>query len=434
MEKMKTKNTTMVAVLPIGEFDNNLVKNEADAIIRTFDNPDTNLIVANPVSDGEGARQSVLELSKKDPDLLLVIVLRGLSAEIIEAAALTSHAPCLICPVQGRFALPSSTLAIGALREARIPVELLYVPPDHPDFIERLNLIMKAARAFSRLRKSRIGVIGALFPNLVSCRYDAQIVSSRLGVTLLPITFEAVRNSIQNSLGQIQAHELAYKEITSSYKIDEADENALNAGINLHMALKKIALEQEIDGFATECWSGFPKELGLNPCMGFIEDAYTLACEGDVMLCVSLLISRHLTAQSAYVGDIYDLDLNGILTLTHCGAPASLATNKSEVVLTKSQLALERGFETLTCRPRLERGPVTVFRFYGQECDKLHLATGELVNCEQSPNLTVKVRINANRGDFLDQCFGNHYLVVAGDIRSELKLLSKWLGITIFET
>jgi hypothetical protein len=56
------------------------------------------------------------------------------------------------------------------------------------------------------------------------------------------------------------------------------------------------------------------------------------------------------------------------------------------------------------------------------------------VSCEQSPNLTVKVRINANRWDFLDQCFGNHYLTAAGDIRSELKLLCKWLGITIFET
>ena len=65
----------------------------------------------------------------------------------------------------------------------------------------------------------------------------------RLGVTLLPITFETVRNSIQRSMGQIQAHDQARKEITSSYKIDEADENALNAGINLHMCLKKMALE-----------------------------------------------------------------------------------------------------------------------------------------------------------------------------------------------
>jgi len=168
--------------------------------------------------------------------------------------------------------------------------------------------------------------------------------------------------------------------------------------------------------------------------MGFIEDAYTLACEGDVMLCISLLLVRNLTGTGPYVGDLYDLDLNGILTLIHCGAPASLASNREETIVSKSQLALERGFETLTCRPHLESGPVTLFRFYGRECDKLHLASGELLGSELSPNLTVQIKLKGNRWDFLEQCFGNHYIVVAGDIRSELKLLGKWLGITILET
>jgi L-fucose isomerase-like protein len=66
--------------------------------------------------------------------------------------------------------------------------------------------------------------------------------------------------------------------------------------------------------------------------MGFIEDAYTLACEGDVMLCISLLLVRYLTGQGAYVGDLYDLDLDGILTLIHCGAPASLASTGRNLV------------------------------------------------------------------------------------------------------
>ena len=62
------------------------------------------------------------------------------------------------------------------------------------------------------------------------------------------------------------------------------------------------------------------------------------------------------------------------------------------------------------------------------------VALGDLSSCEPSPNLMVNVRIKGDRWDFLGQCFGNHYVVVAGDIRPELKLLSQWLGITIFET
>jgi L-fucose isomerase-like protein len=431
---MKMIYAATIVALPVGEFDTELVKNEFESKVEVFNRLAANLIVAEPVSDDEEARQSVQKLSAKNPDLFLIIPLRGLSAKAIETAVLTSHTPCLISPLQGRFALPSSALAVGALRESKVPVELLYAPTDNPDFIERLQCVVKVARAFSRIRQSRIGVIGGLFPNLVSCRYDSQIVNSRLGTTLVPITFKEIRDSVQSISQHIQEIEQSRQEIAILHMVTATDGNALDAGLKLHLALKQIALEQKIDGFATECWSGFPRELGLNPCMGFIEDAYTLACEGDVMLCVSLLIVRYLTASSAYVGDLYDLDLDGILTLTHCGAPASLASDKEAVVLGKSQLALERGFETLSCRPRLDQGPVTVFRFYGRECDKLHLAWGELMSCEQSPNLTVKVRINADRWDFLDQCFGNHYVVAAGDIRSELKLLCKWLGVTIFET
>jgi L-fucose isomerase-like protein len=434
MENMKTESTTRIAILPVGEFDTDLVKNEYAAILQAFNRTDTDLIIADPVSNIEGARKSGLELSKKDPDLLLIVVLRGLSAETTEAAVLAAHLPCLICPVQGRFALPSSALAIGALNEAKIPLELLYAPPDHPDFIARLRPTIAAARAFSRLRKSRIGIIGALFSNLVSCRYHPQVISDRLGVTLLPISFESVRTSMQTSGDPVRALEQAQTQISSAYKLNAVDRPILATGIKLHLALKRLALEKELDGFATECWSGFPRELGLNPCLGFIEDAYALACEGDALLCVSLLIVRYLTARSAYVGDLYDVDLDGILTLTHCGAPASLASNKSDLVLARSQLAHERGFETLTCRPLLDPGPVTVFRFYGPQCDRLHLASGKLLSCEQTPNLTARVRINGDRWEFLEQCLGNHYLVVDGDIRSELRLLCKWLGITIFET
>ena len=190
------------------------------------------------------------------------------------------------------------------------------------------------------------------------------------------------------------AFEKMRQEIVSSYEVSPSDENSLNAGVKLHLALKQKALEQNLEGFATECWSAFPRELGLNPCLGFIEDAYSLACEGDVMLCISLLIVRYMTGVNAYAGDLFDLDMDGILTLTHCGAPASIGSNRDKVVLGKSQLASERGFETMTCRPQLDPGPVTVFRFYGQECNKLHLASGELVSCEQSPNLTVKVKIS----------------------------------------
>jgi L-fucose isomerase-like protein len=430
----KIKTMMTIAVLPVGEFEDEPVKKEFAAVLSAIRRLGTMVIVADPVSDEESARRSVQALSENGPDLLVIVPLRGRSAQVIEAAALASPVACLLYPVQGRFALPSSALAVGALREADIPVELLYAPPDLPDTLERLRRTASAASAFSRIRKSRIGLVGGLFPNLVSCRYDPQIVSARLGVTLLPVSFETVRSSIQAIAPQGEAMEKAHQELTNSYNLRAADGNSLEAGIKLHLALKQLALDQKIDGFAAECWSAFPQEIGLNPCLGFIEDAYTLACEGDVMLCISLLIVRYLTGSRAYTGDLYDLDMDGNLTLVHCGAPASLAADKGKVKLAQSEVALERGFESLTCRPQLVPGPVTLFRLYGRECDHLHMAAGELLDSKQSPGLMATIKIKGDRGDFLEQCLGNHYVAAAGDIRKEMELLCKWLKITLIET
>jgi L-fucose isomerase-like protein len=428
------KNTTIVSALPVGELNTDLIRNEFDAIIRAFERFGADLVIAAPVSEEVEVRLFVQEFSTMNPDLLLIVPLRGLSAQLIEKTLRMCHAPCLIWPVQGNFALPSSALAVGSLQESRAPVELHYAPSDHPRSIERIPCIMRAAKAYSRLRESRIGVIGNLFPNLVSCRYDPQIVSTKLGTKIIPIPFDEIRNSIHFISQCIPEIEQSRQEITGSYIISGADLSAIDAGIKLHMALKQVAQENKLDGFAVDCWTGFPRELGLNPCMGFIDDAYTLACEGDVMSCVSLLMGRYLTGKAAYVGDLYDLDMDGILTLTHCGAPASLALDKNEVVLGKSQHAQDQGFETLTCRPHLYPGPVTLFRFYGWNCDKMHVALGELLSIEQSPNLTIKIRLAGNREIFLGQCFGNHYIAIAGDFLKELELLGKWLGITIIDT
>ncbi len=283
-------NSIEIAVLPVGEFEDDSIRNEMELMIGVLNRLGAHLSISTAAVTDEDARQSAQELLDKKPDLLLFIPSRGLSAPIMEAAGKMSHIPCLFWPVQGRYALPSSALAAGALREAGFPVELFYAPPDYPGPNEILRPILNAGRAYSRLRRSRIGVVGSLFPNLVSCRYDTQTVKSRLGVKLHPISYDELRGSIQSTSIPVQAIELFRGEIIRSFSMDAADHTALDAGIGLHLALKRIAEEKKLDGMAVECWSGLPRELGLNPCLGFIEDAYTLACEGDVMACVSLLM------------------------------------------------------------------------------------------------------------------------------------------------
>jgi L-fucose isomerase-like protein len=428
------ENPPIVVALPIGEFDSESVNSEFEAIIQVFKDMGIEPFTAAPVSSEEEARQSITQLSERNPDLILLIPLRGLSAQTIETAVRASPALCLIWPFQGRFGLPSSALAVGALAETGAPVELFYAPPDNPSTPLRIQAIARAAKAYSRLSHSHIGIIGNLFPNLVACRYDPGIIEARLGTKFLPISFEEIRDGLKSSSHHTQEIEQFRQNTINKHTISASDLNLLDRSVQLHLALKQLATENQIDGFATDCWIGFPRELGLNPCFGFIEDAYMLACEGDVMVGLSQLIVRTITGAPPFVGDLFDIDMDGSLTLAHCGAPASLAPKSENVMLKNNPRAAQKGFSTLVCRPRLSAGGVTIFRFYGKNCDKMHIAAGQLINCEDGLDLMVKIKLAGDRWDFLEQCFGNHYIVVPGDIRNELKYLCKWLRITPYET
>ena len=428
------ENPPRVTALPIGEFDSKSVKSEFEAIIQVFKALEVDLFTAPPVSSEEEARRSIKRLSKRNPDFFLLVPLRGLSAQMIETTVLSSSILCLIWPVQGRFALPSSTLAVGALDESEVPVELFYAPPDNITTPPRIQSITRAAKVYSRLSHSRIGIIGNLFPNLVSCRYDPGIIESRLGTKFLSISFEELRDVMKSLSHHPHDFEQFRQNITIKHTLSAPDINLIDESVKLHLALKQLASEYKIDGFATDCWIGFPREIGINPCFGFIEDVYMLACEGDVMVCLSQLIVKYIIGANPFVGDLFDLDIDGNLTLAHCGAPASLALKSEDALLKNSQRAIQKGFATLTCRPQLSPGPVTILRFYGKSCDKMHVAMGELIKSEDSLDLIVTIKLFGDRWDFLNQCFGNHYIVVPGDIRNELKFLCKWLRISFCET
>jgi L-fucose isomerase-like protein len=206
----------------------------------------------------------------------------------------------------------------------------------------------------------------------------------------------------------------------------------LRPGLELHMALKRLAEDKGFDAFAVECWTGLPKALGLNPCLGFIEDSYVIACEGDAVMGVMLLAIRYMTGVIPFACDVQYVDENNVMTACHCGASPLLTSG--DVMLDLSPVALRQGFNTVTCRPELAEGLVTMVRLYGSRCEHMHIACGEIISCDRQESLTVSIMLHGDRTGFIEECTGNHYIVVSGDIREELHLFGNWMKINIKET
>lgn len=373
-----------------------------------------------------------VDLHSDDFDVLVILVLHGNSARQIVETVDGVNCPCIIWAARERWAWPSSALAMGKLRDEAKAVKLIYGQPSEEDAVRELGIALRAAFAVSEFAKSRIGVIGGLYPNLVSCAYDRAGIAARLGMGIVDVSFDEVRDAI----GAItdDAVESCIDRFPLLNEIDEELRPTCTSGIRLHLAMKHLTQMYSLCGFAVECWSRFPSELGMNPCLGFLEDDYIMACEGDVLLAASHILARVVTGNYSYAGDIYDLDDQNVLTLNHCGAPMSLSTNDGISAIQESKPAADLGFSTLVCHPAIQCGRVTLLRLHGSSCNRLHMAEGEIIGVESLDRMSVRIRLDGSRKHFVDNCTGNHYVAAMGDASEEIRQFCKWKNIDLIET
>jgi len=390
------------------------------------------IIDGGKITDELQAEKAVAELLKFKPDILLVVVLSGKSAPIIETIGKMSTIPLLIWAVGKNFSFPSSALASGVLRETGCLFKLIHGDPENENTLSEVMDAIRVSYAIARLRSSKMGLIGGLFFNLVSCKYDPSFIHEKFGMDLKPVLYEELQDLMMDNA--IINEDILKKpeKLCSSFNL-RAPIESLMPGFRFHTVLKYLAECESFDAFAIECWSGLPKILGLNPCLGFMEDAYLIVCEGDVTMGIMQLAIKYMVDQTPFAGDIQYIDERNVMTVCHCGAPASLAVD-GDVILDISTVAEKQGFNTVTCRPELDEGFVTLVRLYGKRCGNMHIACGEIISCDRHESFTVSIKLYGKRADFIEECGGNHYIIVSGDVREKLRLFGKWMQIDIKET
>lgn len=388
------------------------------------------LVDGGRVAEEWQAESAVAGLMQQKPDIMLLLVFTGRTAPVIDAAARASAVPVLIWAIGRDFSFPSSALAGGALKESSTLFRLVHGEPDDGKTISSIMETIRVSSAVVKLRRSKMGLVGGLFFNLISCRYDPAVVTGKFGIDLKPVSYEEIQELMVHAKENEKGLE-DLERLCCLYSLKTPLEK-LRPGLELHMALKRLAEEKGFDAFAVECWTGLPKALGLNPCLGFIVDSYVIACEGDAVMGVMLLAIRYMTGAIPFACDVQHIDGNNVATVCHCGASPSLTCG--DVILDLSPVALRQGFNTVTCRPELANGFVTMVRLYGSVCDRMHIACGEIISCDRRESLTVSIKLHGDRAAFIEECTGNHYIVASGDIREELHLFANWMKINIKET
>ena len=98
------------------------------------------------------------------------------------------------------------------------------------------------------------------------------------------------------------------------------------------------------------------------------------------------------------MADVFSVDYNkSLLRIVHASAPASLAGDDSKVRIGMDIPPLGWGEYTMvTCKPEIPSGPVTIFRLFGWDYDKIHLTIGELLTCNLEKEVKADIKITGD--------------------------------------
>ena len=386
------------------------------------------------------AREAAIALSAQDPDGVIVFLATWIECPTaLQAIREVEHIPFAVWgynmfPWQGRRESTGSFVAAAVLKGAldRMgyrPACVLGLPlEDGP--ADRAAAFCRAAHAAKRLKRTRLALIGYAAMGMYPGTVDHVLLRRHIGPEIDHLdTYTLVRAAEAASEEEVRktADELRAKaEIAVS-------EDRLAKSARLAAGLRKVVREGQYDAVNVKCQYELSQQYGMTACVPIsliAEDGVVAACEGDVVITVTMCLLKYLTGQTVYYGDILDLQGDRML-LSSCGfAPFSLC-NPGETPAIR-ELG-HPGFDGLISSFTLRRGPVSFARLVeGSHGDyRLNYGTGVGVETDlrQGRFPGLEIEIDGSPEKLWQTMASQHFAMCYGDVTREIEDVCAWLNI-----
>ncbi len=401
---------------------------------------------ATLLMDPAAARAAAAHLKGGNPDVLVIICATFSDASTaVELAAAVDAPVCLWAlrepgPEGDRLWLNSlcgANIASHALQREGHVIRYIYGDPGEPELLAPLAALARAAAVRSRLRASRVGLVGQAPVGFYGCQFDELALRRVIGTSVVPFDLTAVfaeaRRASEEAVEAVVASTVA-----RSPSLRELPAPDVQRFGQAYVTLRDLLQERELDGVAVRCWPEFPTEFGLMPCatLGRIaDDGFVSACEADMHGAVTLLALQWLAGAAPLLADLVAMDAaENTVTLWHCGnAPACLAHADAEPRLTThcnrrigvaGDFAIQPGPATLA---RLGVDPSGSYRLLAVEGEVLERPRNRFAGNTAifQPTGSAEAVLNT----IIAGGWEHHVAFVAGHLHGDLAALAELLGI-----
>lgn len=343
----------------------------------------------------------------------------------------------------GRLRLNSLTGAYSAGNTmhhlGREDFDYIFGSPKEEMVIKKVDGMIKAAKIKKSLNSLTIAAVGQTPQGFGFGRgLDAEVLRN-FGINLHSIEARELMNKARSY--NTEELEDVYTESRSKMQnLDKLPEKNVEDFARLYKAYKDFIADNKIDIIASRCWPDYFVDFGTPVCgvLGMLNDnKIASSCESDLYGAISMHIGATLTDHPTFFGDPVSLDeVENTVTFWHCGTAACSLARKEEGpemgVHPNRKIGPTMEFG---CKPaesvtifRIGRNPDGTFRFFvasGEALDKPKQFNGTSVVVKTENDALELVNKSVTDG------WEPHFVVVYGDIRTEIESLGKMLGMQV---
>jgi len=174
---------------------------------------------------------------------------------------------------------------------------------------QELEEYLRAARAVSRLKSSRVGIIGHPYDGMTDLMQDNFSVMEQFGTSSWPIDHDEIIDAFLET-SEKEGRQLIEEEKQRRRKI-EVDEEMMVRSARLALALEKVVKNYSLDAVAEfdQVWLS-DERVGIIPFYGtsrMVENHVPFTCEADVLRAIAMLVLEEVAGHATFL-EHYILD------------------------------------------------------------------------------------------------------------------------------
>lgn len=353
-----------------------------------------------------------IRFTGEDPDILFFLT--G-GSEQPAVKQVSSGRFCVLIGSRHDNSYASATEVKAYLNDTKIASLLL--DEEAPDTGKILEEFIAVKQSLDRLSGKRVGLIGSVSAWLVSSSVPAQLLKSKLGISLVEIPWDEA--------GQYSEFSPSGSFLDFFQDVNQAE---LKETAKVSELLETIIQKNNLDAITVECFPMVQRH-GVTACLPlarFNDLGIPAGCEGDLTAITGMMLCRELTGIIPWIANINKVSDEGCI-FSHCTIAPGLV----------SEYSVTSHFETgkgTAIQGSFTASRVTLFRT-DHALRTAFITTAEVTGRPKSDTACrTQIEVKLSPGEIRllrEYPLGNHHLILPGDHAQLLTMAFRCLGIEI---